>query len=245
MVDIRREGLDTATPILRGKPFPGMAKGASMTLTRSPLRQPVKEAKPAKGPRTVKCKARGCMNRFVRDKSQPFISWCSVECGSTVALERLASQKAKTARADRATKKLERAADKSKLEQHKPLAYWLAKVEKVCNEYIRARDPNVCISCGVTDSSAWQAGHYISVGANGTLRFNEDNIHKQCIHCNMFKGSNATNYRIGLLEKIGVARVEALEAWHPPVKLTREACEELETYYKAKLRALTNSGASR
>jgi hypothetical protein len=210
-----------------------------MSLVRSEFKRkaPSAEPKPAKGPKQRKCSSKACRALFV--PPAPFIRWCSVECGAAIALEKLAQQKLKAARAERAIKKLERAETKSKLEQHKPLAYWLAKVERVCNEYIRARDPNICISCGVTDSSAWQAGHYVSVGANGTLRFNEDNIHKQCIQCNMFKGSNATAYRIGLIEKIGVARVEALEAWHAPIKMTRADCEELETYYRAKLRALT------
>jgi hypothetical protein len=210
-----------------------------MTLARtSILRQPVKEPKPAKGPRTKKCKARGCLHRFVPDGAQPFVDWCSVECGAAVALAKLTIQKLKIARADRAAKKRDRAETKLKLEQHKPLTYWLKKTEEACNEYIRARDPNICISCGVTNSNAWQAGHYIAVGANSTLRFNEDNIHKQCIHCNMFKGSNATMYRIGLIEKIGVERVEWLESWHAPIKMTRAAAEEIEQHYKLKLRQL-------
>lgn len=187
-----------------------------------------KEAKPPRGPRRKLCSC--CRVSFV--PMTPMGRACSIDCAIKLAVKVREAVERKVARADRA-------ATKVALEQHKPIAYWLAKVERVCNEYVRARDPNICISCGVTHSSAWQAGHYISVGANGTLRFNEDNIHKQCIQCNIFKGSNATAYRIGLLEKIGVARVEALEAWHPPVKMTRAACEELETHYRAKLRALT------
>lgn len=148
-----------------------------------------------------------------------------------VALDAMAKKAAKAARA-------ERAETKKKLEKHKPLEYWLKKAEAACNEYIRARDPDMCISCGVTHSSAWQAGHYISVGANRTLRYNEDNIHKQCIQCNMHKASNATEYRIRLLEKIGLERVEWLESWHSPIKMTREAAEEIEAMYKAKLKLL-------
>lgn len=187
------------------------------------------EPKPPKGARAVKCKNRACRAPFLRDR--PFITWCSDDCAVVIGLERIAKQKAKVARA-------ERAADKKKLEQHKPLEYWLKKTEAACNEYIRARDPDVCISCGVTDSSAWQAGHYVSVGANCTLRYHEDNIHKQCIQCNMFKGSNAIEYRIRLIDKIGLERVEWLESWHSPVKMTRAAAEEIEAHYKAKLRAL-------
>jgi len=187
------------------------------------------EPKPAKGPRTRKCSSKECRKPFV--PARLFITWCSPECGTVVALERVARQKAKDARA-------ERAADKVKLEQHKPLPYWLAIAERHCNAYIRARDPDICISCGVTHSSAWQAGHYIAVGANSTLRFHEDNIHKQCIQCNMFKGSNAIPYREGLLAKIGLERLEWLEGWHPAVKMTAAAAQEIAEYFKKKLREL-------
>jgi hypothetical protein len=163
-----------------------------------------------------------------------FKNWCSDDCALEIALAALAKKKAARAKA-------ERAEDKKKLEQHKPLEYWLKKAETACNQYIRARDPDVCISCGVTYSSAWQAGHYISVGANRTLRYHEDNIHKQCIQCNMHKASNATEYRIRLLEKIGLERVGWLESWHSPAKMTREAAEELEAMYKMKLKNLKGS----
>lgn len=207
---------------------------------RLTVRLPATEKKPAKGPRTRKCKAAGCMQRVVPVEGSP-VTWCSIDCGAAIALAAGAARKLKAARADRAAKKLEKAETKAKLEEHKPLSYWLKKAEAACNEYIRARDPDVCISCGVTYSSAWQAGHYIAVGANSTLRFNEDNIHKQCIQCNMFKGSNATPYRIGLLEKLGAERVEWLESWHAPVKMTRAAAEEVTAHYRAKLRALTKN----
>lgn len=189
------------------------------------------EPKPAKGPKPKKCANRACRAAFMPDPRAPFQTWCSGDCAVIIGMEKVAKQKAAKAKA-------ERAEVKAKLEQHKPLEYWLKKAESACNEYIRARDPDICISCGVTHSSAWQAGHYISVGANKTIRYHEDNIHKQCIHCNMHKASNATEYRIRLLEKIGVERVEWLESWHPPVKMTRAAAEEIEAYYKQKLKTL-------
>lgn len=205
---------------------------------RTPLRSSstikAAEPKPPRGPRAKKCAIKGCRTLFTPRDSRE--RWCSPECGVAFALELVAKQKIKAARA-------ERIAIKKKLEQHKPLEYWLKKAEAACNAYIRARDPDVCISCGVTHSSAWQAGHYISVGANRTLRYNEDNIHKQCIQCNMHKASNATEYRIRLLEKIGLERVEYLESWHSPVKMTREAAEEIEAHYKTKLKQLQKGQA--
>lgn len=185
-----------------------------------------------------KCAVKTCRAPFTPDPKQLFKDWCSDDCAVVLGLARAAKVKANQEAARKREVQAERKADKAKLEQHKPLEYWLKKTEAACNEYIRARDPDVCISCGVTHSSAWQAGHYISVGANRTLRYNEDNIHKQCIHCNMHKASNSTEYRIRLLDKIGTERVEWLEGWHSPIKMTRAAAEEIEAHYKQKLKLL-------
>jgi len=68
----------------------------------------------------------------------------------------------------------------------------------------------------------WEAGHYISVGANNSLRFEPKNIHLQCHRCNFEFGGNHIMYRIGLEAKIGIEQVLWLESWHPTVKLSVE-----------------------
>lgn len=193
-------------------------------------RKPKMEPKP----KMMSCKE--CKVRFLQPRLGAKV--CSPECAILFAEKqrqkiRLAQDKKKRAEA-----KKERMERKAKLEEYKPLSYWLTRAERACNEYIRARDQDICISCGTMHSEAWQAGHFISKGANSTLRYNSDNIHKQCIKCNMHLASNAIEYRKGLIEKIGVERVEALEAWHPPVKMTREYAQTVEREYKAKLKTL-------
>ena len=160
---------------------------------------------------------------------------CSIDCALVYVAEQNAKKLRKKQAADRKETKL-------KLEAIEPLEYWLKKTEKACNAYIRKRDEkDPCISCGRTNADKWDAGHFISVGSNRTLRFNEDNIHKQCARpCNYDKGGNHILYRQGLIRKIGEARVLALEAWHPPVKMTREKAQELEAYFKRKLKELEN-----
>ena len=67
------------------------------------------------------------------------------------------------------------------------------------------------------------------------LRFHEDNVHKQCERCNTYWSGNLINYRIALVERIGVERVEFLERKdHPPLKLTTDEIKELITIYKNK-----------
>lgn len=78
------------------------------------------------------------------------------------------------------------------------------------NLYIRKRDDKLgCISCGSHDQI--QAGHYYSAGHYELLRFNEDNVHSQCLRCNYYLSGNLTHYREGLIKKIGIERVEKLD----------------------------------
>lgn len=151
---------------------------------------------------------------------------CSAECSSIfVKQEKLKEEKKQ---------------DKEKRERLKTISQLAKSTEKCCNAYIRERDKaDNCISCGKW-SDEWNAGHFISVGANRTLRFNEDNIHKQCVHCNLYKSGNQLEYRRRLIVKIGLERVEALEGWHPAHKWTATELIELEAYFKQKLKELKN-----
>lgn len=145
----------------------------------------------------------------------------------------------------RADRTAERQADRAKREALKTLPQLTREAQTAFNAWIRARDANQpCISCGkpAGDLSGLHAGrdagHYRSVGSASHLRFNEDNVHAQCVHCNQWRAGNAVDYRLGLLLRIGPARVEALEADNTPRKWAREELEAIKTTYRAKLRAL-------
>jgi hypothetical protein len=105
------------------------------------------------------------------------------------------------------------------------------KVQKIVNKFVRERDKDQgCISCGNQNASSYEAGHFVAQGASGFLRFNLDNIHKQCYSCNHFKHANLLEYRIALIRKIGVERVEYLEAHrHDTHSWTREELTEVVT----------------
>lgn len=78
------------------------------------------------------------------------------------------------------------------------------------NAWIRKRDAGKpCISCGryVT----LQAGHFYSAGNFNHMRFNEDNVHGQCLQDNYYKQQSDTLYRKNLIEKIGAERVAKLD----------------------------------
>lgn len=138
----------------------------------------------------------------------------------------------------KAIKAQERREDAAKREAMMTISDRMDRAQKVVNKWVtKVRDKDEpCISCG-QHKDTYDAGHYRSVGATrAALRFNEDNIHKQCVQCNKHKASNAVEYRIRLIEKIGVERVEALERTPPPFKPTAEWVESIRFEYQRRLR---------
>lgn len=108
----------------------------------------------------------------------------------------------------------------------------LRKAQKAFNSFIRARDSgNPCISCGRDTGCKINAGHYRSVGSCPELRFNEDNVHLQCEQCNNFKSGNIRKYRTGLIEKIGLERVEFLEGPHDAKHYSIEEIKSINRRY--------------
>jgi hypothetical protein len=98
-----------------------------------------------------------------------------------------------------------------------------------------------CISSGrPLDWSGNQtdAGHFRSVGSAPHLRFNEDNVHAQSKHDNQFLSGNAVEYRIGLIARIGLDRVEALESDNAARKWTIEELMQIRDEYRLKLKKL-------
>ncbi len=116
---------------------------------------------------------------------------------------------------------------------------WLKEVQAVCNAYIRKRDAALpCISCGRNHQGQYHAGHFRTTAAAPQLRFNEDNIAKQCQPCNVHHSGNLLEYRKRLIQKIGVERVEALENDNTIKKWTIDELKELKIYYKNKLKEI-------
>ena len=208
---------------------------------KTPLRaKPADGARPA--PRPVKCKAPGCENRFVR-RSMTHKA-CGPECAAV--LGRLANQKI----ADRAALD-DRKQTRAQLEAMKTVPQLKKDAQREFNRWVRARDARLpCISCGTPPPdlsglhAGRDAGHYRSTGSADHLRFHEDNCHAQCVKCNQFGAGMAVDYRIGLIRRIGAARVEALECSNETVKWTREGLRAIRDDYRLKARALERVAAN-
>ena len=132
--------------------------------------------------------------------------------------------------------KKERKVLKERREALKTRADYLREAQAAFNSFIRKRDEKLpCISCGRFHTGSYDAGHYRSVGAMSSLRFDETNCHKQCVPCNQFKSGNILEYRLGLIKKIGQAAVDYLENDHPPLALSIEEIKAVKATYKEKL----------
>jgi hypothetical protein len=118
--------------------------------------------------------------------------------------------------------------------------------QKAFNEFIRERDKHqICICCGVPFGSdvgstggLFDCGHYRSVGSASHLRFDERNAHGQRKKCNRYGAGRAVDYRIGLINRIGLAAVVALETDNRVHKWQREELIAIRATYKEKLKAL-------
>ncbi|WP_233979578.1 recombination protein NinG [Pectobacterium versatile] len=129
--------------------------------------------------------------------------------------QQIAEQKAK--REEWKQAKLQRLELKQRREAIKTPSEWSSDAQKAVNRFIFWRDyGKPCIACGKAlnygvRGGAVDASHYRSRGSAPHLRFNIFNNHAGCVHCNRDLSGNLIPYRINLIGKIGLHRVERLE----------------------------------
>ena len=178
-----------------------------------------------------KCKV--CKTEF--KPARPMQNWCSIDCAVKLANQAVEKKKAKEAQEDR--KKT-----REKLDAMRTKPQLVKVAQTAFNAFVRARDADKpCISCGKTPSSesnSVDAGHFRSVGSAPHMRFVEDNVHGQCKHCNQYLAGNVLAYRKGLIERIGLERVEQIESDQTVRKYTKEGLQELAKHYNAEVRRL-------
>lgn len=175
--------------------------------------------------RKKKCKH--CKKWFAPEREMQ--STCGYECAIAYGKKDEVKQKAIAKR-----KREWKQSDKSKLKED--AQYWF-------NKFIRLRDKDLpCISCDydwVASPTQRQAhaSHYMSVSKSSKLRFNEYNVHKSCQICNTHLSGNLAEYRIRLIEKIGIEKVEELELVaneSEPCKYSIEDLKKIIVIYKEK-----------
>jgi len=186
------------------------------------------------------CANATCGSQFV--PSQLGQKVCGWACGLAIA-------PANQNKALKAIDQRERREIKARKEKLKSRGDHVRETQQAFNEYIRWRDQvagHACISSGRPldwSGNAVDAGHYRSVGSAPHLRFDERNCHAQSKADNRFLSGNAVDYRIGLIERIGLEAVEALEADQAPRKHTVEQLQAIKADYRAKTKELKRAAA--
>lgn len=171
-----------------------------------------------------KCKNIGC-DKLFEPSYNSIQPCCSVKC----AIELGRVKQAQKAFKEHKAKKKEITQDRS---------WHLKNTQKVFNQFIRLRDKgDNCISCQ-KPAKKENAGHYRSVGAAPELRFEELNCHLQCEHCNSYKSGNIGEYRIHLIKKLGVEKVDWIESYHSPRKYTIDELKELTAHYRTLIKGM-------
>lgn len=122
-----------------------------------------------------------------------------------------------TAREQRKQERLQRDDLRQRREKLKGKSDWNREAQAAVNKFIFWRDyGNPCIACGKplnygVRGGAVDASHYRSRGAAPWLRFNVFNNNAGCVRCNRDLSGNLIPYRINLIEKFGLERVERIE----------------------------------
>lgn len=193
--------------------------------------------------RRRKCKI--CNEWFLPEKD--FEKWCSQEHKEELAIRiyRTDREKKQKAFEKQQREKEVKARDKLKARKLavKPRSYWIKQAQQAVNAYIRERDRDLpCISCGTFQSAQWDAGHYRTTAAAPQLRFDERNIHRQCVVCNQHKSGNLVPYRVELINRIGRKAVESIERDHERHKWTIDECKTIKEVFRKKLKELKDAG---
>ena len=159
-------------------------------------------------------------------------------CGLACAISYSQKQSAKKEAKDAQIKRKEYREAKVKC---KSRGQWLKEAQTAFNTFIRHRDAGLpCISCG-SHTGKKNAGHYRSVGSCPELRFEPLQVWLQCEKCNSYLSGNLINYRIELIKRIGVAKVEWIEGPQQPAKWTIEELKQITKEYKEKLKCIKSN----
>jgi hypothetical protein len=188
-------------------------------------------------------KCRQCKAVYTPQRSMQVA--CSVPCAVALAQKQKAQKEARAKRDERKSLAERRAKIKTRGE-------WIREAQAAVNKVARLRDilaGHGCISCGARPTArfggAMDAGHFRSVGSAAHMRFFLPNISAQCKKCNRDMGGAHTNYRRGLIERIGIDRVEEIESIQWTAKWSIEYLQRLKKVMNKKARRLERRIAER
>jgi hypothetical protein len=129
---------------------------------------------------------------------------------------------------------------KAMRERVKSVSHWRRDLQQSFNAYIRARDKHrPCISCDRPLTGKFDAGHFYSVGAYPNLRFNENNVHGQCVECNQHKHGNLIEYSFRLPFRIGTSEYHHLhQIKNETLRMSLDEIKKSITYYRKLIKSI-------
>lgn len=186
-------------------------------------------------PHRRKCKA--CGAAFVTARTLQAV--CGPACAQALVEQKKRKAAEKLAREDR---KVTRA----RLEEMQPLSYWVKKAQDTFNKWVRLRDiaaGHGCIDCGKPfepnkPGGSIDAGHFLSRGSAPHLKFDERNVFAQRKNCNRAGGATRDAFRAGVVARIGLAAVEALESDQTVKQYRADDLKAIIATYRARTREL-------
>lgn len=171
-----------------------------------------------------------------------------MECAAAYICAQHDKREREEAKKARAAAKVERATTRARKQALKRIPDLIKEAQHAFNAVIRERDRDKpCICCGMpllaqnenaSTGGAFDCGHYRSTGSASHLRFDERNAHGQRKVCNRYGAGRAVDYRVGLIARIGLEAVEALEADNRVHRWTRDELIAIKTKYVQKLKDL-------
>lgn len=117
------------------------------------------------------------------------------------------------------------------------------KLWTLTSQYIRRKysDPHTemctCVTCGtVKHWKELQAGHFVPKAKGLSVYFVEENIHPQCVSCNVFNSGNLIEYTRYMIDMYGIEKVDELRALaNTPLKLSKSDYEAMIAEIEEKL----------
>jgi len=194
--------------------------------------------KPCKG--TGKAKGYGCNDKVLKRKYGLCMNCYPTWLFNSEEGKELVQKHTLKATAPR--QKLQNALEEYK--EERSLSWLLINTRTWCHKYIRLRDKGRdCVSCGHEWNPNHQAGHWKKAELYSTLKFDELNIHNQCMGCNLMKDGNVQQYadRITLrITEADKAKIEqmAKDEKKNSFKWDRIKLNETREYYKDKYNKL-------
>lgn len=115
------------------------------------------------------------------------------------------------------------------------------EAQAIFNRYVRIRDyGKPCISCGRMPEDkfggAMDCGHYRTRGAASHLRFNLHNTAAQCVYCNRNRSGAQKAFEEGLILRIGINKVEALNENNKSRKFDAHYLRRIKVIFAKKTR---------